>query len=101
MMSDAGIEALHQDDLWPSDDSKDDDYSGETSNSSHNTSTSTSLSWSLDNEFLLESQKSDQDVMGYHYTSDEFTDVDIVSGRRQRSAVDYKQLYNVSILMNQ
>ncbi|KAK4798666.1 hypothetical protein SAY86_030992 [Trapa natans] len=92
--SDAGIEGLHQDNPWPSDDSEDDDYSAGTSYSSHDTSTSTSLSWSLDKEFILESQKSDQDVTGYPYSSDEFTDVDIIVGRRQRSAVDYKQLYN-------
>ncbi|KAK4759828.1 hypothetical protein SAY87_022959 [Trapa incisa] len=93
-LSDGGIEGLHKDDQWPSDDSEDDDYSAGTSYSSHSTSTSTSLSWSLDKEFLLGSPKSDQDVTGYPYSSDELTDADIILGRRQRSAVDYKKLYN-------
>ncbi|PKI33128.1 hypothetical protein CRG98_046481 [Punica granatum] len=95
-LSDAGIETFDQDDEWPSDDSKDDDYRAGTSNSSGDTSTSTSLSWSLDHEVLSESQKSEQEGTSYPYSSDEFTDADIIFGRRQRSAVDYKQLYNVS-----
>ncbi|XP_031382789.1 pathogenesis-related homeodomain protein [Punica granatum] len=93
-LSDAGIETFDQDDEWPSDDSKDDDYRAGTSNSSGDTSTSTSLSWSLDHEVLSESQKSEQEGTSYPYSSDEFTDADIIFGRRQRSAVDYKQLYN-------
>lgn len=99
-LSVAGTEVLNQEDEWPSDDSKDDDYSLGISNPSFDMSVSTSLSWSLDHEVLSEFQKSEQDFMGYSYSGDEFTDADIVHGRRQRNAVDYKQLYNVSLSMN-
>ncbi|KAL6977859.1 hypothetical protein U1Q18_026642 [Sarracenia purpurea var. burkii] len=99
---------------WPSDDSKDDDYdpeknenscsygrAGSEADSSDDVSISSSL-WSLEDEVLSESGRPSKSRRGgwnssfesaIGVDSDETTDYEILSGPRQRRAVDYKKLY--------
>ncbi|EEF34575.1 pathogenesis-related homeodomain protein [Ricinus communis] len=110
--SDGGGILLNPEEEWPSDDSEDDDYdpgsqdnsisgAGTDDDASDNASSATSLGWSSDGEVLSGSRKWD---MGDTYfrnqfiysslDSDETSDGEIVCGRRQRRAVDYKKLYD-------
>lgn len=74
------------------------------SGSDDDASSSTSLRWSSDDEAFLRSRRwkieglncknySADSSMG----SDETSDAEIIYGRRQRQAVDYRKLYDVSI----
>lgn len=113
-MPDGGIQVLDLEEKWPSDDSGDDDYdpekktntgmncAGGDDSQSYDTSSSTSLSWSLDGEILSGPTISGKGGFSYPESiavSDGLmdTDTDTVCGPRQRNAVDYKQLYDVSI----
>ena len=78
---------LNPDEEWPSDDSEDDDYKPEGNVNSCNISRGGS-----DDNVSEEELSTDVSV-----GSDESTDGEIVSGRRQRRSVDYKKLYDVSI----
>lgn len=111
-MPDGGIQVLDLDEKWPSDDSEDADYdpekmtntgiscAGSDDSQSYDSSSSTSLSWSLDGEILSGPTISGKGGFSYPEGiagSDLLMDADTVCGPRQRNAVDYKQLYNVSI----
>ncbi|KAK6944596.1 Zinc finger, PHD-finger [Dillenia turbinata] len=110
-LSDSGDVLLNPEEDWPSDDSEDDDYDPEKNNSgscsrqgsddssSDETSSSCSLSWSV------EGQSPDAKCGGKVFRrnfgdsinvvdSDGSTNAEILSGRRQRGAVDYKKLYD-------
>lgn len=116
-LPDDGGALLNQEEEWPSDDSEDDDYDperrekscsasevGTDEDASDNASSSTSLSWSLDGEAF--SGSGTWELEGDHYRSQlvdsstnsaETSDAEIIHSRRQRRAVDYKKLYDVSI----
>ncbi|KAF8033696.1 hypothetical protein BT93_C0074 [Corymbia citriodora subsp. variegata] len=110
-LPDGGIQVLDLEEKWPSDDSEDDDYdpekmtntgigcAGSDDSQSYDTSSSTSLSWSLDSEILSGPTISGKGEFSYPESiagSDVLmdTDTDTICGPRQRSAVDYRQLYN-------
>nr|TKR85271.1 hypothetical protein D5086_0000249370 [Populus alba] len=99
---DGGNMLLNPEEEWPSDDSEDDDYdperrenimsgAGTDDDASDDTSNSTRLRsrrWEVDGlDFRNNSIYSSLD-------SDETSDGEIICGRRQRRAVDYKKLYN-------
>jgi len=106
-MPDGDIELLNPEEEWPSDDPEDDDYNPERKEDSINTegadenssnhSTSSSSLWSLNGEC----PPVDEDLSHEYYSVNSFIDSDesgeIACGRRQRKAVDYKKLYDVSI----
>uniref|UniRef100_A0A5B7AW69 Pathogenesis-related homeodomain protein n=1 Tax=Davidia involucrata TaxID=16924 RepID=A0A5B7AW69_DAVIN len=114
-LPDGGGDMLHPEQDWPSDDSEDDDYNpekiensgsysraGSEDDASDDASSSSSL-WSLKGEVFSESGKSAKRSKGHKNTSTELiigadsedtTDCEIISGRRQRRAVDYKKLYD-------
>ncbi|CAI0629363.1 unnamed protein product [Linum tenue] len=97
---------------WPSDDTEDENYDPERRENSMNgagtdndesdiASSSTSLGWSSDDEAVSGSRR--WDVEGKEFRnqsiyssldSDESSDVEIMSGRRKRRAVDYRKLYD-------
>lgn len=82
-----GNASLNPDDEWPSDDSADENYDpgrGENSSSDDGAGTDDSAS---DYEYLSNGS----------IGSDDSTDAEILSGRRQRRDVDYRKLYDVSI----
>ena len=102
---------------WPSDDSADDDYDPENfeNSSSYNRvdteddasddAGSSSGIWSLKGEVFSGSERLDKRSKGPKNPSaeliggadsDETTACEILCGRRQRLAVDYKKLYDVS-----
>jgi hypothetical protein len=62
-------------------------------------SISTSLSWSLDGEVFSEEEGMgcENRFANTFLDSDESTEGEIICGPRQRRAVDYKKLYDVSI----
>ncbi|KAJ4709244.1 pathogenesis-related homeodomain protein-like [Melia azedarach] len=106
---DGGSALLNQEKDWPSDDSEDDDYNPERESSCSITgaetdddaSSSTSLSWSSDDGALAETQRWEIEGNGYKnfsvdssLGSDETSDGEVICGRRQRSTVDYKKLYD-------
>ncbi|KAL5549435.1 hypothetical protein UlMin_004666 [Ulmus minor] len=76
--------SLNPDDLWPSDDSEDDDYNPDRQENSCSISGAGIDDKASDDEFF--SNISDG--------SDESSDAEIISGRRQRRHVDYKKLYD-------
>ncbi|KAM0963587.1 hypothetical protein ACFX1T_022607 [Malus domestica] len=75
---------LNPDEEWPSDDSEDDDYKPERNVNS------CSISRGGSDDNVSEEELSTDVSVG----SDESTDGEIVSGRRQRRSVDYKKLYD-------
>lgn len=100
---------LNQEEEWPSDDPEDDDYNperkddnhgidteGNNDNVSDNSSSSSSM-WSLNEECSL----LDEGINLEYYSGNGHIDSDesgeIACGHRQRKAVDYKKLYDVSI----
>ena len=107
---------LNQEEEWPSDDSEDDDYdperrenimsgAGTDDDASDDTSNSTRLSWSSDGEVFSGSRRWEVDGLDFRNNSiyssldsDETSDGEVICGRRQRRAVDYKKLYNVSTI---
>ena len=104
--SDGGSTLPYPEEDWPSDDSQDHDYdpernenscsispAGTEGNASDDTNSSISLSWSFEDEVLSGSKRSGIISADSYETSD----CEIISGRRQRRAVDYKKLYVVSI----
>ncbi|KAH7572532.1 hypothetical protein JRO89_XS04G0271100 [Xanthoceras sorbifolium] len=107
---DGGDALLNQEVDWPSDDSEDYDYNPErkengcsisASGTDDDACSSTSLSWSSDGESFLGSERWEMEGNDYkNYSvdsstgSDETSDADIICGRRQRQAVDYKKLYD-------
>ncbi|KAK6942015.1 Zinc finger, PHD-finger [Dillenia turbinata] len=110
-LSDGGDVLLNPEEDWPSDDSEDGDYDPEKNNngscsrqdsdnsSSDETSSSCSLSWSVEGQ--SPEAKGGGKVFRRNYgncidivDSDGSTDAEILSGRRQRRAVDYKKLYD-------
>lgn len=108
---DGGNAILDPGEEWPSDDSNDDDYDPERRENSStrsgaetdeflsdDISSSTSLSWSLDAEFFSgkEGMGCETHFANTSLDSDESTDGEIISGPRQRRAVDYRKLYDVS-----
>jgi len=108
-MPDGHMALLNPEEEWPSDDPEDDDYNPERKEDSHsintegadenasNDSTSSSSLWSLNEEC----PPADDDLSRQYYSVNSFIDSDesgeIACGRRQRKAVDYKKLYDVSI----
>jgi len=108
-MPDGDIALLNPEEEWPSDDPEDDDYNPERKEDSHsintegadenssNDSTSSSSLWPLNGE----RPPVDEDLSHEYYSVNSFIDSDesgeIACGRRQRKAVDYKKLYDVSI----
>jgi hypothetical protein len=102
---------LNQEEEWPSDDPEDDDYNpdrkedssggidteGNDENASDNDSSSSGSMWSLNGECSL----LDEGINLENYSANGHVDSDesgeIACGRRQRRAVDYKKLYDVSI----
>ncbi|KAB1204292.1 Pathogenesis-related homeodomain protein [Morella rubra] len=106
---DGGNAILDPGEEWPSDDSNDDDYDPERRENSStrsgaetdeflsdDISSSTSLSWSLDAEFFSgkEGMGCENHFANTSLDSDESTDGEIISGPRQRRAVDYRKLYD-------
>ncbi|KAJ6296426.1 hypothetical protein OIU78_024306 [Salix suchowensis] len=109
---DGGNMLLNPEEDWPSDDSEDDDYdperrenimsgAGTDDDASDDTSNSTRLSWSSDGEVFSGSRRWELDGLDFRNNSiyssldsDETSDGEIICGRRQRRAVDYKKLYN-------
>ncbi|KAG6740069.1 hypothetical protein POTOM_057703 [Populus tomentosa] len=109
---DGGNMLLNPEEEWPSDDSEDDDYdperrenimsgAGTDDDASDDTSNSTRLSWSSDGEVFSGSRRWEVDGLDFRNNSiyssldsDETSDGEIICGRRQRRAVDYKKLYN-------
>ncbi|KAB5514740.1 hypothetical protein DKX38_028646 [Salix brachista] len=109
---DGGNMLLNPEEEWPSDDSEDDDYdperrenimsgAGTDDDASDDTSNSTRLSWSSDGEVFSGSRRWELDGLDFRNNSiyssldsDETSDGEIICGRRQRRAVDYKKLYN-------
>ncbi|KAM7481277.1 hypothetical protein LguiB_005860 [Lonicera macranthoides] len=96
-LPDGGDALLHQEEEWPSDESDDDDYDPENFDNSCNQSraeskdnTSESESASSSSLCILEGD------LFFEADSDETTDCEVLSGRRQRRAVDYKKLYDAS-----
>ncbi|KAK4854200.1 hypothetical protein QYF36_020423 [Acer negundo] len=105
-----GDALLNQEVDWPSDDSEDHDYNPErrenscsisASGTDDDASSSTSLSWSSDGEGFMGSKRWAMEVNDYkNYSvdsgigSDETSDAEIICGRRQRHAVDYRKLYD-------
>ena len=109
---------LDQEQEWPSDDSEDADYDpeknenscsysrpGSEADASDDASSSSNL-WSLEDEVFTESGRPSKRSKGEWNTSfesyidvdsDKTTDNEILNGPRQRSAVDYKKLYAVSV----
>ncbi|CAI0427876.1 unnamed protein product [Linum tenue] len=95
---------------WPSDDSEDENYDPERRENSMNgagtdesdiASSSTSLGWSSDDEAVSGSRRWDMEGKEFRnqsiyssLDSDESSDVEIMSGRRKRRAVDYRKLYD-------
>ncbi|CAL2225854.1 unnamed protein product [Prunus armeniaca] len=75
---------LNPDEEWPSDDSEDDDYNPERNENS----CSFSMGGTEDNA------SDDELSTDVSVGSDESTDGEVVSGRRQRRRVDYKKLYD-------
>lgn len=107
-MPDGGSALPYPEEDWPSDDSQDHDYdpernenscsistAGTEGNASDDTNSSLSLSWSFEDEILSGSKRSGI----ISADSDETSDCEIISGRRQRRAVDYRKLYDVSMFM--
>ncbi|KAL6191770.1 hypothetical protein ACLB2K_038159 [Fragaria x ananassa] len=81
---DGGNLLLNPDEEWPSDESDDDDYNPDRNVNSCSVSREGSDDNASDDELSTDGS----------IGSDESTDGDIVSGRRQRSSVDYKKLYD-------
>lgn len=103
---DGNMTSLNQEEEWPSDDSKDDDYDPERREKSHSgdgidnneegsddDDSSTSLSWSLHDEAFSGPEREGLDSADCGVIFDEGSDREVVCGRRRRSAVDYKKLY--------
>jgi hypothetical protein len=102
---------LNQEEEWPSDDPEDDDYNperkedsnggidteGNDENASDDDSSSSGSMWSLNGECSL----LDEGINLEYYSANGHIDSDesgeIACRRRQRRAVDYKKLYDVSI----
>ncbi|XP_052309640.1 pathogenesis-related homeodomain protein isoform X5 [Populus trichocarpa] len=109
---DAGNVLLNPEEEWPSDDSEDDNYdperrdnimseAGTDDDASDDISSSTSLGWSSDGEVFLGSRRWEMHGLDFRNNSiyssldsDETSDGEIVCGRRQRRAIDYKKLYD-------
>ncbi|XP_011020021.1 PREDICTED: pathogenesis-related homeodomain protein-like isoform X1 [Populus euphratica] len=109
---DAGNVLLNPEEEWPSDDSEDDNYDPERrdnimseactdNDASDDISSSTSLGWSSDGEVFLGSRRWEMHGLDFRNNSiyssldsDETSDGEIVCGRRQRRAIDYKMLYD-------
>ncbi|KDP41097.1 hypothetical protein JCGZ_03227 [Jatropha curcas] len=109
---DGGSTLLNPEEEWPSDDSEDDDYdperrensisgAGTDNDACDDSSSATSLGWSSDGEVFSGSRKWEIDNTDFRnqsiyssLDSDETSDGEIMSGRRQRRAVDYKKLYD-------
>ncbi|CAK7345730.1 unnamed protein product [Dovyalis caffra] len=109
---DGGNMLLNPEEEWPSDDSEDGDYdperrenimsgAGTDDDASDDTSNSTSLGWSSDGEVFSGSRRWEMDGLDFRNNSmyssldsDETSDGEIICGRRQRRAVDYKKLYD-------
>ncbi|KAM7477863.1 hypothetical protein LguiA_026076 [Lonicera macranthoides] len=94
-LPDGGDALLHQEEEWPSDESDDDDYDPENFDNSCNQSRAESK----DNASESESASSSslcilEGDLFFEADSDETTDCEVLSGRRQRRAVDYKKLYD-------
>lgn len=104
---------------WPSDDSEDDDYDPEKVANSHSSTdsfdsgsssegSSGSMLESLEDELLALTGKPEGGSSGKDYLSkqiagldyEETTDVDVLSAPRQRRAVDYIKLNDVSRLLS-
>ncbi|KAJ7979406.1 Pathogenesis-related homeodomain protein [Quillaja saponaria] len=98
---DGGAALLNPEEEWPSDDSEDYDYNperredscrfsmeGTGDNTSDDISSSASF-WSLNDEY-----SSAEHGIGSCVDSDESAEADIIFGRRQRRAVDYRKLYD-------
>ncbi|XP_065849292.1 pathogenesis-related homeodomain protein isoform X2 [Euphorbia lathyris] len=110
---DGGHILLNPEEEWPSDDSEDDDYdpegrensisgAGTGDDASGDASSSTSLGWSSDGEVFSGSRKWEMENTDFgnqsiysSLGSDESSDGEIVYGRRQRRAVDYRKLYDL------
>ncbi|XP_050219261.1 pathogenesis-related homeodomain protein [Mercurialis annua] len=108
---DTGGISINQEEEWPSDDSEDGDYdpgrrenstseAGTDDDASRDGNSATSLDWSLEGEVLSGSKDGETDNMDFRnqsiyssLDSDETSDGEVVCGRRQRTAVDYKKLY--------
>lgn len=108
---------MNPEEEWPSDDSEDDDYNperkenscsisgaGTHDDASDDASSSTSLSWSSDGQGYSGSGRWGWDGRVHKNRSvdsgadsDATSDGEIICGRRQRRAVDYKKLYDVSL----
>ncbi|GLU10561.1 hypothetical protein SLE2022_273540 [Rubroshorea leprosula] len=111
---DGSVTLLNTEEEWPSDDSEDDDYDPERRENSHgssgagtdndasdDTGSSTSLSWSFDGEVFSGSGRCERKGLDFEnhsadsgVVSDETSDGEVLCGRRRRSAVDYKKLYD-------
>ncbi|KAL3585561.1 hypothetical protein D5086_012428 [Populus alba] len=109
---DAGNVLVNPEEEWPSDDSEDDNYdperrdnimseAGTDDDASDDISSSTSLGWSSDGEVSLGSRRWEMHSLDFRNNSiyrsldsDETSDGEIVCGRRQRRAIDYKKLYD-------
>ncbi|XP_061964173.1 pathogenesis-related homeodomain protein-like isoform X3 [Populus nigra] len=109
---DAGNVLLNLEEEWPSDDSEDDNYdperrdnimseAGTDDDASDDTSSPTSLGCSSDGEVFLGSRRWEMHGLDFRNNSiyssldsDETSDGEIVCGRRQRRAIDYKKLYD-------
>lgn len=108
-LPDGDVASLNPEAEWPSDDSEDDDYNPEraedsrninTEESDHNASDDSSSSTSLCSSDS-ECSPLDDGVNHEHFSVNSSVDSDESDekecGRRQRKAVDYKKLYDVSI----
>ena len=100
---------LNPEEEWPSDDSEDDDYNPESREDCHNINTegsddnacddlssSTSLC-SSDGECSLVDEGVNHEYSSVNGCIDSDESEEKVCGPRQRKAVDYKKLYDVSI----
>ncbi|WCJ42273.1 Pathogenesis-related homeodomain protein [Euphorbia peplus] len=112
VVPDGGNILLNPEEEWPSDDSEDSDYdpegrensmsgAGTGDDASGDASSSTSLGWSSDGEVFSGSRKcqmknadlTNQSIYS-SLDSDESSDGEIMYGRRQRRAVDYRKLHD-------
>ncbi|MED6174765.1 hypothetical protein PIB30_072126 [Stylosanthes scabra] len=96
---------LNPEEEWPSDDPEDDDYNPDRRDNSHNinaegtddnpsdSSSSTSL-WSLNDEYSPVDKALSLEYLSVNSCIDSEGSGEIVCGRRQRKAVDYRKLYD-------
>ena len=107
-LPDGDTALLNPEEEWPSDDPEDDDYNPDRREDTHSinavgtddnpsdSSSSTSL-WSLNGEYSPVDEGVSHEYLSVNSCIDSDGSGEVACGRRQRKAVDYKKLYDVSI----